>query len=69
MAVMYAMGACIGCRKLFMFNADLVPSIRISGIREPICQACVDRANPKRIENGLEPITVQPGAYEPEECA
>jgi hypothetical protein len=63
----YAMctGACIGCGKVFSFNPVRVPSIRIKGSREPICQACVDRVNPTRIANGLEPIVPLPDAYEP----
>jgi len=40
-----------------------VPSVRINGVREPICQACVNRANPERIKNGLEPIVPAPDAY------
>ena len=65
MAYISAIGACRACRRLFSFNPDLVPSIRIDGVRQPICQSCVDRANLKRKENGLEPITPLPGAYEP----
>lgn len=57
--------ACIGCRRLFSYNPMRVPSIRIDGVREPICQACVDRINPRRIANGLDPIVPLPGAYEP----
>jgi hypothetical protein len=55
---------CIGCQRLFAFNPVRVPSIRIDGVREPICQACVDRANPRRIANGLAPIIPAPDAYE-----
>lgn len=68
MAYMHVLGECVGCRRMFSFNADLVPSITIDGVRQPICRACVDRVNPKRKANGLEPITPLPGAYEPEEC-
>jgi hypothetical protein len=66
---MQAYGECVGCRRLFAFNPDLVPSIRVNGTREPICQTCVDRVNPQRIANGLQPIVPLPGAYEAEECA
>lgn len=58
-------GECIACRQLFGFNPNLVPSIPINGVRQPICRTCVDIANPRRIENGLPPIDVLPGAYEP----
>lgn len=64
-----AMGACIGCGRMFAFNPVRVPSIRVNGSREPICADCVARANPLRIANGLEPIVPAPDAYEgvPEE--
>jgi hypothetical protein len=67
MGYVIAMGECFGCRRLFSFNPELVPSITPPGRteREPICQACVDRANPMRAKNGLPPIEVRRGAYEP----
>lgn len=61
---MFVLGECFGCGKLFTFNAEWVPSIPINGVREPICRECVERANPQRIQNGLEPIRVHPDAYE-----
>lgn len=64
MAYVTCMAPCIGCKRLFSFNPNLVPSITIEGVREPICQSCVDIANPKRIANGLAPIVPLPGAYE-----
>jgi len=75
MAYMMVIGECFGCKRLFSFNADKCPSIRIGkdgkpdpyGKREPICKLCVDKANPIRQENGLEPILVPEGAYEAEE--
>lgn len=67
MSYMQAMSACVGCGRLFSYNPELVPSIRINGVREPICQACVDAANPRRIANKLEPIRVAPGAYDAQE--
>jgi hypothetical protein len=62
---MYVLGHCYGCKRPFTFNADWVPSIRIDGVKEPICRDCVEIANPKRIANGLEPIHIHPDAYEP----
>ena len=59
-----AIGPCAGCKRLFSFNPLRVPSVVIEGTREPICAECVERANPLRAENGLEPIAVLPGAYE-----
>ena len=69
MGYVLAMSPCIGCKQPFSYNPHKVPSIRINGVREPVCRICVDRVNPARIANGLEPIVVQPGAYEamPEE--
>jgi hypothetical protein len=63
---------CIGCGKLFSYHPHLVPSIRLNaqrqpdpnGTREPICQSCVEAANPRRIANGLEPITYDRRAYD-----
>jgi len=57
-------GYCIGCGALFAFNPVRVPSITVNGSREPICNACVHRANPERIKNGLEPIVPASDAYE-----
>lgn len=61
----FAWGSCIGCGQVFGFNPVRVPSITMDGQREPICRACVERANPRRIANGLDPIVPAPDAYEP----
>jgi len=58
-----ATSACIGCKRLFSYNPVRVPSIRINGSREPVCQRCIDVSNPKRIANGLDPIVPHPDAY------
>lgn len=65
MGYVLAHGLCIGCSRPFAFNPLRVPSCLVNGVREPICQICVDRVNPQRIANGLEPIVPLPGAYEP----
>ena len=62
----FAMGACVACRQPFTFNPVRVPSLTWNGTRQPICRACVERINPKRIANGVPPIEPLPGAYE--EC-
>lgn len=67
MGYVMAMGSCFGCGSLFSFNPNSVPSVPINGVRQPICRSCVDRANPMRIKNGLDPIVVRPDAYEPVE--
>jgi hypothetical protein len=65
MGWMFVMGPCYGCGVIFCFNADLVPSLWVKGQREPVCAECVARANPTRVANGLDPIAVLDGAYEP----
>jgi len=66
MGYAFVTSACFGCKRLFCYNPIRVPSIRdpATGQREPICQACVNRANPERIKNGLDPIVPAPDAYE-----
>jgi hypothetical protein len=58
-----ATSPCVGCKRLFSYNPVRVPSVRINGNRQPICQNCVDVVNPKRIANGLDPIVPYPDAY------
>lgn len=60
-----AMGSCISCRQVFSFNPLRVPSIRVDGVKEPVCKACIERANPIRKKNGLPEFTVHDDAYEP----
>lgn len=60
---MFVLGTCYGCGRSFTFNPERVPSIR----NEPICRYCVEVANPIRIQNGLNPIVILPGAYEAQE--
>jgi hypothetical protein len=67
----FVIGQCFGCGRTFTFNHVHVPSVPAAasgtGTREPVCRACVEKANPVRIENGLPPIVIHPDAYEPEE--
>lgn len=64
MGYVMAHGICFGCKRVFGFHPNLVPSVVVDGRREPICQGCVNLANPARIKNGLQPIEVLPGAYD-----
>lgn len=64
MGYVFITATCFSCKKLINFNPNKVPSIRIEGVREPICRECIELANPRRIENGLEPVVVQEGAYD-----
>ena len=49
MGYVTATSPCAGCGQLFTYNPVRVPSIRIGGERQPICRACIDRANPIRV--------------------
>jgi hypothetical protein len=63
---MYAFcyGECAVCNRAFSFNPVRVPSVRVNGVREPVCLACVEASNPRRVANGLAPIVPAPDAYE-----
>ena len=63
MGVVICYAKCAGCGLPMGCNPITVPSIRINGLREPICRACVDTANPLRIANGLPPIEPAEEAY------
>ena len=65
MGYVLGMGQCIACKKVMGFNPLKVPSIRVKGVREPVCQRCIELANPQRKAMGLKEFTIQPGAYEP----
>lgn len=65
MTYVFVTAPCIACKVPFLFHPNRVPAAVVNGIREPICQACVERANPQRIARGLKPIPILPGAYEP----
>jgi hypothetical protein len=65
MGYVFATAACISCRRIFGFNPHKVPSIRIDGVRQPVCRQCIEAANPKRINAGLPPVEILPGAYDP----
>jgi hypothetical protein len=56
---------CVGCGNLFGFNPERVPSIRVDGVRQPVCRTCFDRRQAHRRANGLPEESLLPGAYEP----
>ena len=60
----FCIGECWACGAVFTFNPHLVPSIPINDVRQPVCGACVERANVERRENGRPLIEVLPGAYD-----
>jgi hypothetical protein len=59
-------GTCVVCGLTFSFNPELVPSVRVNGVRTPICRECVEHANGERMKKGLSLIEVKPGAYDVE---
>lgn len=67
MGYLILMAECVRCHEMMACNPDLVPSVVINGNREPICRSCVEWANPRRQAQGLEPINILPGAYDPQE--
>ncbi len=57
-------GHCAACGRLFMFNPVRVPSVRINGEREPVCETCMRAANVERRRRNLEPFDIPSDAYE-----
>lgn len=55
-------GNCIACKSPIGFNPHKVPSLRINGVKEPICESCANRWN--ELHPGQE-RAILPGAYEP----
>jgi len=52
---------CFSCNRPFGFNPNNVPAYD----GQPVCKDCVDKANPIRIERGLEPIHYDETTYAP----
>ena len=65
MGYAFCIGACISCGRQFSFNPVRVPSVRVNGVKEPVCRDCIERANPERVKRGLPPFTYAEDAYEP----
>lgn len=65
MGYAFAFSACWCCEVPFSYNPMRVPSLRINGVREPLCAGCVSIANVTRAKKGLPPIVPHPDAYEP----
>lgn len=64
--VMFVMSPCGGCGNVICYNPDKVPSLRINGDREPICEPCFNRWNTiHRTDKGLEAVYKHPDAYTP----
>lgn len=64
-SLVYALGACHACNRVFGFNPYRVPSMPVGELRKPICQSCISLVNAIRLERGQEPHVVLPDAYDP----
>lgn len=67
MSFITGMGSCAGCGRTFVFNPLKVPSIRVRGEREPLCEGCARQINENRRRAGLPECSIREDAYEPEE--
>jgi len=69
MAYMSIVGPCVNCGVIISANPDKVPSLRIDGEKEALCESCFHKWNKlHRTSKGLEPIKLEPDAYEGLEC-
>ena len=57
-------GPCLVCKKPFGMNPNRVPSLKVNGVKEPICGPCHKAINEYRVENGVDPFPEpHPNAY------
>jgi hypothetical protein len=67
-AGLIVIGECVACAVPLCFNPHHVPSLRVNGVREPLCIVCFNRWNEiHRVAKGLEPLPLHPDAYAPAE--
>lgn len=64
MGFVLAMGSCVNCDRVFSFNPHKVPSVRLNGVRQPVCKECIEYVNPLRAAKGQPMFHVEPDAYE-----
>ena len=69
MGYVFMLGMCVGCRKMISFNPNKVPSVRINGEKEPLCEECATQINKNRAKAGMEVCVIHKDAWEaiPEE--
>ena len=63
MGYMLLIATCCNCKGTFTCNPDLVPSLKINGVKEPLCRPCTERWEVIHNQTG----TIKPGAYEAQE--
>jgi hypothetical protein len=44
-------GQCCACQRVVEFNPHAVPSLRINGVKQPLCLNCANRWNELHPEN------------------
>lgn len=54
---------CYTCNGFMSFNPNKVPSLRINGERQPLCEACANKYNATRKKMGLPTTEIDPDAY------
>ena len=59
------MATCWCCKHPFACNDHKVPSLRIDGVKQPLCRLCVETANTRRLALGQPPHFIHPDAYNP----
>ncbi len=65
MGFCFAFSLCAACHQSFAYNPLRVPSIRINGVKEPLCRGCVLEWNTRMVKAGKEPHPIPDDAYEP----
>jgi len=60
-----ALSHCVFCDGLFSYNPHKVPSVRVYGERQPVCESCMTWINAFRAQKDLKPLEILPGAYDP----
>ena len=64
MGYAFCMGTCLICGSAFTFNPVKVPSLKVDGIKEPICRNCIEKANKLKAEKGIPLFEIPKDAYE-----
>lgn len=54
-------GRCVACHTRIIFNPIRVPSLRVNGVREPLCEACANKWNQLHPDKAH---PIHPEAYE-----
>ena len=66
MGFAFVHGSCFVCGGFVSFNPHTVPSVRDDqNVRQPVCRACVLRANHKAASENVDAFVIPDGAYEP----